>query len=187
MVGWKHSLAICVGVLILLSALDAGAECRVNDCRRIGVSIGGRQFVFGNAAGDDRTFFAAAFEVGLGGPYVALEIDTAVTKAFQLFGAALLLRAPINLGGSETLQLEPTLGLGTDVWFWKLENRKANGISLRLNPRMRFVWNANKSLAMTVDLISVEYLPAHYSFDTKRKSSHAWVWMSFGVGLYARF
>ncbi|MBI5481389.1 MAG: hypothetical protein HY906_21195 [Deltaproteobacteria bacterium] len=193
MVGWRRGLAVCIGAVVLLWGLEAAAECRTNDCRRVGISFGGRQFVFGNAAGDPRTFFFANFELGLGGRYVAFEADTAISKELQLVTPALLLRVPIDLGKTDEFQLEPTLGIGPSFWFWKEGNRKVNGMSLRLSPRLRLIWNLNRSFAMSLDVIWAEALPLHYSFDTKnaegkaRTSDHAWVWMSFGVGIYHRF
>jgi hypothetical protein len=190
MVGWKRRLAVCVAAVTLLWGLEAAAECFTNDCRRLGISFGGRQFVFGNASGEQRTFFYSAFEVG--SSIVAFEADIAATKDFQLFGPALLLRAPIDLlahdsGNRQKLYLEPTLAVGPSFWFWKEGNRPVRGVSMRLSPRVRLVYNLSRSVAFSLDLISVEVLPIHYGFTTERKSSHEWVWVSFGLGVYHRF
>jgi hypothetical protein len=193
MVGWKRRLAVCVTAVTLLWGLEAAAECNYNDCRRFGVSLGARDFVYGNVAGETRTFFYTNVEIGLGGSYVALDFDTAIADDLKLFGPALVLRVPIDLVGQgrhAALQLEPTIGVGMDMWVWSQPNRGVKGISFRLSPRMRLVWNANRSLAMTLDLIWAEVLPAHYSWgsnDYSRKSTHVWVWMNFGVGIYYRF
>jgi hypothetical protein len=193
MVGWSRKLAVCVAALVCLWTLDAAAECTYNDCRRFGVSLGARDFVFGDVAGEKRTFFYTNVEIGLGGAYVAMDFDTAIASDLKLFGPALVLRGPIDLVGSgkhAALQLEPTLGIGMDMWVWSLDRRNVKGLSLRLSPRLRLVWNANRSLAVTVDLIWAELLPAHYSWGSgsfERKSTHVWVWMNFGVGIYYRF
>jgi hypothetical protein len=190
MVGWRRKLAVCVAAVACLWSARAGAECTYNDCRRFGMSFGARDFVYGNVAGEDRTFFYTNVEIGLGGSYVAMDFDTGVAKDFQVFGPSLVLRAPIDLVGTgkhAPLQLEPTLGIGMDLWFWKAENRTVKGLSLRLSPRMRLVWNATRSFAMTLDLIWAELLPMHYSWTTKRESGHVWLWMNFGLGVYYRF
>jgi hypothetical protein len=198
MVGWRRKLAVCVAVVACLSSARAGAECTYNDCRRFGASFGARDFVYGNAwdtkgKSEKLNFFYTNVEIGLGGPYVAMDFDTAIASDLKLFGPALVLRAPIDLIGSgkhAALQLEPTLGLGMDMWFWSAENRSVKGISLRLSPRIRLVWNATHSFAMTADLLWAEILPMHYSWGSgkfEHKSDHVWLWMNFGVGIYYRF
>lgn len=193
MVRGRRKLAVCVAVVACLSSARAAAECTYNDCRRFGVSFGERDFVFGNVAGENRSFFYTNVEIGLGGSYVAMDFDTAIAKDLQLFGPALVLRAPIDLVGSgkhAPLQLEPTLGIGMDMWFWDDEHRTVKGISLRLSPRMRLVWNATRSFAMTFDLLWMELLPVHYSWGSGKfshESDHVWLWANFGVGVYYRF